>query len=205
VPSSLKLIVGLGNPGAKYQVTRHNAGFWFVDTLAANEHCHFSRQAKFRGETARFQDHRIGCKLLKPDTFMNHSGRAVSALLDYYSITPEEMLVVHDEIDLEPGVARLKKNGGHGGHNGLRDIISAIGSKDFCRLRIGVGHPGHKDDVIDYVLRRPGSEEQKAIEVAIEAAVAIMPYVLNGEMEKAMTQLHSKSQVTSHESQGGDH
>ncbi|MEX2524992.1 MAG: aminoacyl-tRNA hydrolase [Gammaproteobacteria bacterium] len=203
--TSLKLIVGLGNPGAKYQETRHNAGFWFIDRLAADEHCAFSRQAKFHGEVSRIQSGRIDCRLLKPDTFMNHSGRAVSAFLDYYSITPEQVLVAHDEIDLEPGIARLKRGGGHGGHNGLRDIISAIGSKDFYRLRIGVGHPGHKDDVIDYVLKRAGGSEQKAIESAVEDALAVMPYVFGGEMEKAMTQLHSKSQVTSHKSQGGDH
>lgn len=203
--SSLKLIVGLGNPGAKYQATRHNAGFWFVDRLAVEEHCDFSRQAKFHGEVARIRSGRLDCWLLKPDTYMNHSGRSVSAFMDYYSITPEQMLVAHDEIDLDAGVVRLKKGGGHGGHNGLRDIISAIGSKEFFRLRVGVGHPGHKNDVIDYVLKRPGGSEQKAIEAGIDEALDIMPYVFNGEMEKAMTQLHSKSQVTTNKSQGGDH
>jgi PTH1 family peptidyl-tRNA hydrolase len=191
VPASLKLIVGLGNPGSKYQATRHNAGFWFLDRLAASEHCDFSRQGKFHGEVARLRGGGVDCWLLKPDTWMNHSGRAVQAFLDYYSIPVRQMLVAHDEIDLDAGIVRLKQGGGHGGHNGLRDIIAAIGSKDFQRLRIGVGHPGHKDDVIDYVLKKAGSGEQRLIEDAIDSALEAMPLVLDGEMEKAMTQLHT--------------
>lgn len=198
------MIVGLGNPGPKYRETRHNAGFWFIERLATEEHCDFSRQAKFHGELARLQTGASDCRLLKPDTWMNHSGRAVSAFLDYYGIDPVQMLVVHDEIDLDAGVARLKQGGGHGGHNGLRDIIAATGEKGFLRLRIGVGHPGHRDDVIDYVLRRPGSAEKKAIESGIEGALSVMPFLYKGELQKAMTQLHSKSQVTSDKSQGGD-
>ena len=199
MPTPLKLIVGLGNPGPKYQTTRHNAGFWFVDRLADSEHCDFARQAKFHGEVARLRSGKADCWLLKPDTFMNHSGRAVTAMLDYYGIEAAQMMIVHDEIDLEPGVVRLKQGGGHGGHNGLRDIIAATGKKDFIRLRIGVGHPGHKDDVIDYVLRRAGSSEKKAIEAGIEESLSVMPFLFNGELQKAMTALHSshKPQATS--------
>jgi len=193
VPAPLKLIVGLGNPGDRYQATRHNAGFWFVDRLAARHHCDFARQNRLHGHLARFTADGADCRLLKPDTFMNESGRAVRAVLDYYGIKAAETLIVHDEIDLEPGVARIKQGGGHGGHNGLRDIMAALGGGGFLRLRIGVGHPGHKDDVIDYVLKKAGKAEQQLIDQALDQALDVMPLVLQGELEKAMTALHSNT------------
>lgn len=200
MPVPLKLIVGLGNPGARYASTRHNAGFWFVDRLAMQQRCDLARQARLYGYLGRLSVDGVDCRLLKPDTYMNESGRAVRAVLDYFRIQPQEALIVHDEIDLEPGVVRLKQGGGHGGHNGLRDIVQVLGNGDFPRLRIGVGHPGHKDDVIDYVLRKAGADEQELIDDAISRALDVMPLVLSGEMEKAMTALHTnnKPPATSH-------
>ena len=200
MPVPLKLIVGLGNPGARYASTRHNAGFWFVDRLAMQQRCDLARQARLYGYLGRLSVDGVDCRLLKPDTYMNESGRAVRAVLDYFRIQPQEALIVHDEIDLEPGVVRLKQGGGHGGHNGLRDIVQVLGNGDFPRLRIGVGHPGHKDDVIDYVLKKAGADEQELIDDAISRALDVMPLVLSGEMEKAMTALHTnnKPPATSH-------
>jgi PTH1 family peptidyl-tRNA hydrolase len=192
VPDSLKLIVGLGNPGQDYTETRHNAGFWFVEEYAANCSSSFSPDKKFFGEIARVSSGGTDCRILKPDTFMNHSGRSVKALMEYFNILPTEILVAHDEIDLDAGTVRLKRGGGHGGHNGLRDIISQLGSKDFLRLRIGVGHPGNKDDVIDYVLHRPGRDDRNKIDDAIKRGLEVMPLVFSGEMNKAMTLLNKK-------------
>ncbi len=192
MPDSLKLIVGLGNPGQDYTETRHNAGFWFVEEYAANCSSSFSPDKKFFGEIARVSSGGTDCRLLKPDTFMNHSGRSVKALMEYFNILPTEILVAHDEIDLDAGTVRLKRGGGHGGHNGLRDIISQLGSKDFLRLRIGVGHPGNKDDVIDYVLHRPGRDDRNKIDDAIKRGLEVMPLVFSGEMNKAMTLLNKK-------------
>ena len=206
MPGPLKLIVGLGNPGARYESTRHNAGFWFVDRFAAQYRCGLARQARVHGQLGRLTLDGVDCRLLKPDTYMNESGRAMRAVLDYFHIQPYEALVVHDEIDLDPGVVRLKQGGGHGGHNGLRDIISTLGNGDFPRLRIGVGHPGHKDEVIDYVLRKAGAAERKLIDDAIARALEVMPLVLKGELEKAMTALHTnnKLQAASNRSRGED-
>ncbi|MEX2353356.1 MAG: aminoacyl-tRNA hydrolase [Gammaproteobacteria bacterium] len=192
MPAALKLIVGLGNPGPEYTETRHNAGFWFADRLASQYQTGFSPEKKFHGETARLVSGETDSRLLKPAIFMNRSGQAVQAISEYYRVKPEEMLIVHDEIDLPPGVVRLKKGGGHGGHNGLRDIIEKTGNGDFLRLRLGVGHPGHKDDVVNYVLRRPSAEEKKLMDDAITRALDIMPLVLNGELNKAMTLLNVK-------------
>ncbi len=192
MPDSLKLIVGLGNPGQDYTETRHNAGFWFVEEYAANCSSSFSPDKKFFGEIARVSSGGTDCRILKPDTFMNHSGRSVKALMEYFNILPAEILVAHDEIDLDVGTARLKRGGGHGGHNGLRDIISQLGSKDFLRLRIGVDHPGNKDDVIDYVLHRPGRDDRNKIDDAIKRGLEVMPLVFSGEMNKAMTLLNKK-------------
>ncbi len=192
MPDSLKLIVGLGNPGQDYTETRHNAGFWFVEEYAANCSSSFSPDKKFFGEIARVSSGGTDCRILKPDTFMNHSGRSVKALMEYFNILPTEILVAHDEIDLDAGTVRLKRGGGHGGHNGLRDIISQLGSKDFLRLRIGVGHPGNKDDVIDYVLHRPGRDDRNKIDDAIKRGLEVMPLVFSGEMNKAMTLLNKK-------------
>ena len=191
MPASLKLIVGLGNPGPEYADTRHNAGFWFLDRLAGLHHCTFSSNRKFHGETARLAVDGIDCLLLKPLTFMNKSGRAVQAVCDYYGVAADEMLIAHDEIDLDPGVVRLKQGGGHGGHNGLRDIIEQTGSNDFLRLRIGVGHPGHSSQVHNYVLQRPGSDDMKILDEAVAGVHEVMPLIFNGELNKAMSILHT--------------
>lgn len=183
-------IAGLGNPGAQYSETRHNAGFWFVDKLAAAYGGRFAMDKKFHGEVARITISNHEIWLLKPDTFMNRSGTAVQSLLSFYKLQPENLLVVHDEIDLEAGVARLKTGGGHGGHNGLRDITSHLGS-GFQRLRLGVGHPGNKDQVADYVLHRAGQEERKLIDDAIAAALKATPLLADSAWEQAMQQLHS--------------
>ena len=190
MPALIKLIVGLGNPGQEYSVTRHNAGFWFADRLVESYGGNFSSEAKFFSELTRLRIDDVDCRLLKPATFMNESGRAVAAIISYYKYSPEEVLVIHDEIDLEPGIVRLKNGGGHGGHNGVRDIINSIGSNNFLRLRIGVGHPGHRDLVIDSVLSRASAEQQVLIDKAIEQALDVMPFIIKGEFQKAMNELH---------------
>jgi len=149
---SIKLIVGLGNPGQKYEGTRHNAGFWAVDAIAATLAGHWAEERKFRGAVSRVMVDGVDVRLLRPVTFMNRSGQSVGPLAQFFKIAPEEILVIHDELDLPPGRMRLKCGGGHGGHNGLKDIQAALGSADFWRLRIGVGHPGHRDAVVGYVL-----------------------------------------------------
>ena len=188
----IKLIVGLGNPGPKYSETRHNAGFWFVDDLASQYRARFLPEKKFHGEVARINVDGSNIWLLKPETYMNRSGLAVVSLASFYKIVPESILVAHDEIDLKAGTARLKSGGGHGGHNGLRDIISHLGTKDFQRLRIGVDHPGSKDMVVDYVLKRPDAKDRQAIEESINDALRVMPKIAAGDWEKAMHQLHTK-------------
>jgi len=191
VPSSIKLVVGLGNPGRDYADTRHNAGYWFVDEFASGNSASFSQEKKFSGEIARISGGESDCRILKPDTFMNHSGRSVKLAMEYFNISPSEILVAHDEIDLDAGTVRLKKDGGHGGHNGLRDIINQVGSTEFLRMRIGIGHPGHKDEVVDYVLHRPGQDERKLIDESIVRGLKIMPVVFSGELNKATTLLNS--------------
>ena len=188
----IKLIVGLGNPGPKYSETRHNAGFWFVEDLANQYHARFLPEKKFHGEVTRISLEGSDIWLLKPETFMNRSGLSVVSLASFYKIAPQNILVAHDEIDLKAGTARLKSGGGHGGHNGLRDIISHLGTKDFQRLRIGVDHPGSKDMVVDYVLKRPDAKDRQAIEDSIDDALRVLPKVAAGEWEKAMHQLHTK-------------
>ncbi len=187
---AIQVIAGLGNPGIRYDQTRHNAGSWFVDELARQHGGAFRAERRFQGEVARI---RIGpgeVWLLKPTTFMNHSGQAIGALVNFYKVPVEDVLVVHDDIDLPPGTVRLKRGGGHGGHNGLRDIIAHLG-RDFWRLRIGVGHPGHRDEVIDYVLSRPPPEEARLIHAALESALPVIPVLVSGETERAMHLLHS--------------
>ena len=191
MPPPIRVIVGLGNPGDRYQLTRHNAGFWLLDTLAAQNNAVFRAEARFSGQLVQIDLAGQSCYLLKPDTFMNLSGRAVSALCHYYRIPIESLLVVHDEIDINPGAVRLKFGGGHGGHNGLRDIINALGSRQFGRLRLGVGHPGNSDQVVDYVLHSPAKQERVLIEQAIDEALRILPLMAAGEWEKAMQQLHT--------------
>ena len=188
----LKVIVGLGNPGSKYTETRHNAGFWFIEEVARKYGASFRPDKKFHGEVAKVTVEGKDIWLLKPATFMNRSGLAVQSLLSFYRFTAEQLLVAHDEIDLPPGTAKLKTGGGHGGHNGLRDIISQLGSKDFHRLRIGVGHPGSKDQVVDYVLHSASRDDRILIDRDIDDAVAVLPALASGAFEQAMQSLHSK-------------
>ncbi len=188
----LKVIVGLGNPGPKYTETRHNAGFWFIEEVARKYSATFRPEKKFHGEVAKVSLEGKDIWLLKPDTFMNRSGLAVQSLLSFYRITAEQLLVAHDEIDLPPGTAKLKTGGGHGGHNGLRDIISQLGTNDFHRLRIGVGHPGSKDQVVDYVLHNASRDDRILIDRDIDDAVSVMPELVSGALEQAMQKLHSK-------------
>ena len=189
--ADIHIIVGLGNPGAKYDSTRHNAGFWLIDQIASDFNASFKNESRFFGEVVKISHTGKDIYLLKPLTFMNRSGQSVAALAKYFKISPEQILVLHDELDLEPGDNRLKHSGGHGGHNGLRDIINHIG-KDFFRLRIGIGHPGDKNQVVNYVLKNPSREHLDQIEDANIKTLHIIPTLLAGEFEKAMQQLHSK-------------
>ncbi len=187
----IKLIVGLGNPGKEYEATRHNAGFWWVDELARVHNANYKADSKFHGLIAKAYVHAHEVHLLKPQTFMNVSGRAVGAVAQFYKIEPAQILVVHDELDLPPGSAKLKQGGGHGGHNGLKDIIAHLGSKEFWRLRIGVGHPGDKAEVVHFVLNTPRKEEQVLIDEAVQRAQDVAPLIIEGKLEAAMLKLHS--------------
>jgi PTH1 family peptidyl-tRNA hydrolase len=187
----IDMIVGLGNPGRDYADTRHNAGFWFVDTLVRKYGGNFKTEKKFQGEVARSVIDGKEIWLLKPDTYMNLSGQAVLALMQFYKIDLANILVVHDDLDLPAGVARLKQGGGHGGHNGLRDISQRCGGNGFQRLRLGIGHPGDKSRVTDHVLNKVSREDQQAIETAIADAIDVLPLVLAGEFSKAMNKLHT--------------
>jgi PTH1 family peptidyl-tRNA hydrolase len=189
----IQLIVGLANPGAEYERTRHNAGAWFVTGLADAVHAVLRMATQFQGLHCLARVHGHDCHLLIPTTFMNHSGQAVRALASYYKIPPEAILVVHDEIDLPVGGVRLKFEGGHGGHNGLRDVIQHLGSHRFYRLRVGVGRPECSKEVVDYVLKPPKKAERELINLALQEADKIMPLVLTGEYQKAMHQLHTRS------------
>ena len=189
--AELRLIVGLGNPGPEHANTRHNAGFRFVDALAAQAGVRFGLESKLFGETAKADIGGRTVWLLKPATFMNLSGKSVAAALRYWKIEPEEALLAHDELDLTPGAARLKFDGGHGGQNGLRDTIQHLGHGRFHRLRIGIGHPGHKDRVTGWVLGRPGKDDAVLIDRAIDDALAVMPLVAAGDVNEAMKRLHT--------------
>ena len=191
---SIKLFVGLGNPGDKYSATRHNAGFWFIDVLAAQTNSKLALDAKMFGITGKLNSAKLNQDvwLLKPTTFMNGSGKAVAALANYYKILPNEVLVIHDELDLPSGSAKLKFGGGHGGHNGLRDIHAALGSADYWRLRLGIGHPGDKNEVVNYVLKPPTKAESDALQASINAACSVLPQLIAGEFESAMLKLHTK-------------
>lgn len=184
------LIVGLGNPGPEYEHTRHNAGFWFVDALADHYKATFRPDKKFHGDVARIHVGGHDVWLLKPDTFMNHSGLAVQALARFYKIELPHILVAHDDLDLPPGIARLKQGGGHGGHNGLRDIISRMGGNGFLRLRLGIGHPGEKQKVTGHVLKKASQDDRIEIERAIERALQVLPEVIDGNLPQAMNELH---------------
>jgi PTH1 family peptidyl-tRNA hydrolase len=186
----LKLIVGLGNPGREYAQTRHNAGWWFVETLASQHRGVWKQNAREHTELARVRVADTDLWLLKPTSFMNNSGGPVAAVTNFYRIAPAEILVVHDEIDLVPGIARLKQGGGHGGHNGLRDVMAHIGA-DFWRLRLGVGHPGSKDLVIGSVLDRPTADEQEIIGQAMTRSLGVLPDLVRGGAQHAMHLLHT--------------
>ncbi|RZU97863.1 aminoacyl-tRNA hydrolase [Spiribacter vilamensis] len=188
----IRLIAGLGNPGPKYAGTRHNAGFWLVERVADRLGVDLRSERKFHGATGRYRADGADLHLLCPDTFMNHSGRAVAALARFHRIDPEAVLIVHDEIDLPAGVVRLKRGGGHGGHNGLRDIVGALGSREFARLRVGVGHPGNSDQVIPYVLHAPSRDERLAIDSAVDAGAAQVPELAIGHWDTAQQQLHTR-------------
>ena len=189
--ASSRLVVGLGNPGAEYADTRHNAGFWFVDRLADQAGVRWGVESKFHGMVARFRTGGQECCLLKPMTFMNLSGRAVLAVASFYKMLPDEILVAHDELDLPPGAIKLKQAGGHAGHNGLRDIIGHLGVQDFWRLRIGIGHPGDRARVADYVLHRPSQAESSEIDQAIDRGLEVWPTLLAGQGAAAMLALHT--------------
>ncbi|MFO1399416.1 MAG: aminoacyl-tRNA hydrolase [Burkholderiales bacterium] len=190
--SPLRLVVGLGNPGREYVRTRHNAGFWFIDELAAKLSASFAHEAKFAGEIAKAGD----VRLAKPMTYMNLSGRCVASVAKFFGIAADEILVVHDELDLKPGEAKMKLGGGHAGHNGLRDIQPALGTPQFWRLRLGIGHPRDSEltqqEVVDYVLKPPRAEELAGIEAAIRRALDAWPAMAAGDMERAMMALHTK-------------
>lgn len=190
--SLLRLIVGLGNPGSEYAQTRHNAGFWLVDELARQHGGHFRPDAKYHGEVCRIALVDQEFWLLKPMTYMNRSGQAVAALARFHKIPLPAILIVHDDLDLPLGTVRLKQGGGHGGHNGLRDLIAQLGGNDFARLRLGIGHPGDSREVLNHVLRRAPRAEQELLEQAIADALREMPHLLAGQWERAMQALHSR-------------
>jgi PTH1 family peptidyl-tRNA hydrolase len=191
----MKLVVGLGNPGAKYAATRHNAGFWWLDAVARAARVDFRRESRFQGDVARVPGGDLW--LLKPATYMNESGRCVCAFATFYRIEPAEILIAHDELDLPAGGVKLKFGGGLSGHNGLRDIAPALGTQDFWRLRIGIGHPRDvaesSQEVVDYVLHAPRAEERKAIDGALDKAMEIWPLVAAHDMQAAMLKLHTKT------------
>ena len=188
----VELIVGLGNPGPKYDRTRHNAGADLVLEFAKSQHVELKQESKFFGDTAKVSIDNRDVRLLIPSTFMNRSGQSIAALAGFYQIPPAAILIVHDELDLSPGIARFKKGGGHGGHNGLRDSIQRLGnSKEFARLRIGIGHPGNAKQVADYVLKKPSPSDQQLITNSIDDALRALPLAISGQWEKAMHELHT--------------
>jgi peptidyl-tRNA hydrolase, PTH1 family len=192
----MRLVVGLGNPGPEYAATRHNAGCWLVDRLAAKAGVGLRSESRFHGNVGRIAAPGSDCWLLVPQTFMNASGRSVGAFARFYRIAPEDVLVAHDELDLPPGTARLKKGGGVSGHNGLKDITVHLGSHDFWRLRLGIGHPGDRAVVVDYVLHPPRREEQELIDASIDKSLDVWPFIARGDLEAAMLKLHTKPDPT---------
>ncbi|MGO2499370.1 MAG: aminoacyl-tRNA hydrolase [Vibrio litoralis] len=188
----IKLLVGLANPGPEYAKTRHNAGAWVVEELARVHNVTLKDESKFYGYTGRIMVNGQDLRLLIPMTFMNLSGKSVSALAKFYQIKPEEIMVAHDELDLPPGVAKFKKGGGHGGHNGLKDIIAKqANNKDFYRLRIGIGHPGHKDRVAGYVLGKAPTKEQELLDAVVDESVRSLDILLKDGLAKAQNRLHT--------------
>jgi len=189
MPIPITCLVGLGNPTEKYTNTRHNVGFWFVDQLAKQNNLKFRAERKFSGEVVKNGQ----VWLLKPQLFMNRSGHAVRALMQFYQIPIEQILVIHDDIDLAVGTAKLKRGGGHGGHNGLRDIINQTSSRDFLRLRLGVGRPEHSAQVVNYVLKAPSLADKKQLRQAIDNSLSVLPQVLEGQLAQAMNILHTSN------------
>ena len=187
----IRLIAGLGNPGPEYLRNRHNAGFWFADALASGAGARFGFENRLHAEACRVQVGGEQVRVIKPDTFMNESGRAVVAALNYWKLTPDELLVVHDDLDLPPGTARMKFDGGHGGQNGLRDIMAHLGHGKFHRLRLGIGHPGHKDQVTSWVLGRPSAKDEDTLLDGVARALNVLPLAVDGQFDKAMQQLHT--------------
>lgn len=188
----LRLVVGLGNPGADYSETRHNAGFWFCERLARELGASFSRESRYHGLVAKCRVASADYWLLMPQTFMNRSGQSVQALANFYRIEPAEMLVVHDELDIPPGQLRLKFGGGLGGHNGLKDITSHLGTQDYWRLRIGIGHPGDRNDVVNYVLKPPRKEEAGEIDAAIDRALLAWPLLAKSDFNAATQRINAR-------------
>ena len=189
--NKIKLIVGLGNPGSEYAKTRHNVGAWFVDALAEQHQLTLRSETKFRGSIAKLTANECACWLLKPSTYMNESGQSVLAFAHFYKIPPDSILVTHDELDFDPGTIRIKESGGHGGHNGLRDIIRHLKTDNFFRLRIGIGHPGAKDRVTPYVLGNPIQTDQEKIAESIKEGLNVVPDLIGGNIQKAFKLLHS--------------
>lgn len=190
--NKIKMMVGLGNPGSEYEQTRHNAGFWFIDELAWQYKATLKEEKKFFGSVARISISGSDLWFLKPSTFMNRSGQAVAALAQFYKIKPEEILVVHDELDIPCGRIKFKLGGGNGGHNGLKDIQARLGTPDFYRLRLGIDHPGDRNLVVGYVLNKPSPEHRQQIDEAINKSLKAVPMLLAGEWEEAVRFLHSK-------------
>lgn len=188
----MKLIVGLGNPGSQYERTRHNAGFWLVDRLARSAGASLHNEPRYHGLAARTTIAGETCWLLEPQTFMNLSGKAVAALANFYKIDPADVIVAHDELDLPPGTVKMKLGGGFAGHNGLRDITAQLGTRDFWRIRLGIGHPGDKAQVHSYVLNAPRAEEQDLIDESITRSLAVIDSIARGDYEAAMLRLHTK-------------
>jgi PTH1 family peptidyl-tRNA hydrolase len=188
----IRLLVGLGNPGPEYEATRHNAGFWWLDAAARKLGAALRAERSYHGLVARVNRADAPLWLLQPQTYMNLSGKSVAALARFFKIAPEEILVVHDELDLLPGQVKLKQGGGHAGHNGLKDIHAALGSADYWRLRLGIGHPGVKAEVVDYVLRKPSPEDREALDAGISRSLEALEPMLAGDMERAMMKLHAK-------------
>jgi len=187
----MRMVVGLGNPGREYEATRHNAGFWWVENLADAQRVSLRAESRYHGRVGKLAAGDHDFFLLLPQTYMNDSGRSVAALAGFYKIAPADILVVHDELDLPPGAARLKKGGGVAGHNGLKDISRHLGP-DFWRLRLGIGHPGDRAQVANYVLHPPRQEETKLISDAVERSLELWPLIAAGQMEKAMHRLHTE-------------
>jgi peptidyl-tRNA hydrolase, PTH1 family len=190
--SGIKLLVGLGNPGDKYALTRHNAGFWWIDLISQQSNSRLSLDAKLFSLVGKLNPH-SDVWMAKPNTFMNASGKAIAAIANYYKILPNQIMVIHDELDLPTGTAKLKFGGGHGGHNGLRDTHAALGTPDYWRLRVGIGHPGERSEVVNFVLKAPTRDEQQQIDDCLYESSKVLDLLLKGDFEQAMLKLHTKT------------